>query len=241
VAPDVGRAGATTDPTDNQEAATNGAKNRSDQANRARVKLDKFAPWQIKREFHLSSSEWIVLLRMAMFADWESHELETTYDELHADVGGGSKTVPKAVEALEHKGCIEVLSPFGPNVRGIVRVLVWDWLIVPEQRTRRRRFASPDANDDRATPVPIASQSRRNHVVTASHDANAAGVISADANTRGTEAMRDEEALSVVHEQCTTTQEINLGVSPSHDAVCRSCGEQADLDNEGFCWLCERF
>ena len=112
--------------------------------------VDSFAPWQIAREYGLSGVELLVLLAMTIQLNWKdsTNTWKGSIADLVHDTQHSWKAVEKALGRLAEKGLIEFVGEFGHGVKGAVRILVYDRLIVLSRNRRSSREAlAPEADD----------------------------------------------------------------------------------------------
>jgi hypothetical protein len=153
---------------------------------RSWLKRDRYALLHIRREHNLRPTEAWILSALVDAADIESHVWEGTFWDLAADTGSGRKTAAAAVTLFEELRLIEVLKDFGSNSRGVLRVLIYERVVLP---TYARGSASSDANGS-------ASYSRRKRVKSASGDANPCIVTSTNARPVGIMGSREKETTN---------------------------------------------
>ena len=96
---------------------------------RSWVKLDRFAIFQVAREFRLTVHEQFVLQTVTMHADYRTAEWLGSATELAEYTRMSRSTATKAVARLITLGLIEEVEPFGPHHQGVLRVLCYDVLV----------------------------------------------------------------------------------------------------------------
>jgi hypothetical protein len=137
---------------------------------RKSVKLDSYAPWQVRREFGLTSNELMVLLYMTLTADWRSGCWSGTIKDIADDTSLSRNTVRKAIDGLVSNGSILILTPFrqGEFGNGVVELPLYEWMVVlhpshVESRNSARLHSESDranAYQTRTNRAPIAQVSR---------------------------------------------------------------------------------
>ncbi len=108
-------------------------------ARRAHVKVDRYAPMQLRREHALSAVELMLLLGLAFLADYRTHVWCGTLQDLSDDLGLDRRAVtsrpersrPGALDRLVAEGLVEFVEPFGrgQGVRGSLRVTAYELLV----------------------------------------------------------------------------------------------------------------
>ena len=141
---------------------------RGGEPRRKTTTVDAYAPWQIRREHHLSAAEAFVLLVMVIQIDWRDlhWSWEGTLTDLSEDTGHTRETVGDAIAGLNTRGLIEIDRPFKRGTKGLVRIPVYPRLVrVTDRRRSAREALDPEHESSRHMPradeSEIAATSRR--------------------------------------------------------------------------------
>lgn len=95
---------------------------------RAIVKMDKYAPFQLKQELGLRPAEQHLLMVLALQAG-RSGTFSGSLRRLRDDMGTAPKTNRTALDGLQRAGCVKILHPFTQNGEGVVEIIGFDRLV----------------------------------------------------------------------------------------------------------------
>jgi hypothetical protein len=105
---------------------------------RAFIKLDRFAPMQVTREYRLSTAQHSLLLHLILLVDWRDANFawSGTLVEMVEDIPMSRTTAAKALQALEEHGLVYIIEPFrGGGATGTVSIpAYYDMFVHPERR-----------------------------------------------------------------------------------------------------------
>jgi hypothetical protein len=101
---------------------------------RQHTKFDRYAIFDLGREYHLPGPELWVLTGMVLLADFRSAELTTTATELAQQLRVSGKTLRKHINHFKELELVEEVEPFRGNACGVLRLPAYATLVVPERR-----------------------------------------------------------------------------------------------------------
>lgn len=98
---------------------------------RSCVSVDKFGPFQIRREYHLTANQASLLASLTLQADWRTGVWTGTVDRLTKDTGLSRDTIRKVRTHLAELGLIHILKPFrgGEGSEAAIAVLGYPRLV----------------------------------------------------------------------------------------------------------------
>lgn len=145
--------------------------------NRAHVRFDRFGIFQVGRKHNLKALDRWLLMALSMVCDYRTGDWFGTITELSEDTGqeaGATGATRKAVAAsldrLAGAELVQIISPFGKNAQGHLRVLALNLLRVDVNEVERFEKPTPHIGPFRAQHAPDTSTTRDEH---APNDANA--------------------------------------------------------------------
>ena len=138
---------------------------------KSHTKLDRYAPFNLGRAYHLSGRARWMLVSLCLLADFRAGAVRITYWELAEYTGDSRSTVPKTLAELEEAGLVKITRPFGQNREGEVVILAWEQVVYETPLERAARLRGLANNRDR-----IADESRTNRGPNADNSANDQGI-----------------------------------------------------------------
>jgi hypothetical protein len=104
---------------------------------RSYIKVDRYAGFQLRREYGLRSDALLVLWAVTFLADFRDKTWRGTITDLSEDLGIGRRSAKEALEKLANAGLLHIEEPFtGRGQTGLIRVLVYEILVVVPRTAR---------------------------------------------------------------------------------------------------------
>ena len=132
------------------------------------LKLDRYALFDIAREFDLSAAEVVVLFALVALADFRSQGWKGTITELTEHTPCNRSTVRRAYDRLKQLNLVSEVRPFVQNSVGSVRVDCYERLVL-ESRRKGRDQTVPRSGDRAHLASESGADRSRNDEGSANH------------------------------------------------------------------------